>query len=267
MKKLILGVFAFWSAIAMAQPKLSPEANVATPAEAAAIKAAAANVTLDLPAHIVFVGDSLTAFFSDLNYVAIVRTSLHEKFGDRVVVTNAGVRGDTITRVLARLEKDVLTLKPTPTHVFIFLGHNDSKVSSASGYTKSDVAPEDYESQYRQAIQLVENRTHARVTVISSASSVFEITKATADKSAKSGKAHNLFGDPVWLERFNGIARKVAAETGADYLDIYGPMKALEHKADLFAGDGVHINQHGNRFVAVQILNFLANPNALAYRP
>ncbi|MFZ2642439.1 MAG: GDSL-type esterase/lipase family protein [Verrucomicrobiia bacterium] len=213
---------------------------------------------LQPPAHLVFVGDSLTAMFPASNYVAKVRATLQTRFGDKVRVTNAGVGGDYITRVQARLEKSVLKLEPKPTHVFIFLGHNDSKLKSSSGYKEPVVKPEDFDRQYREVVSAIQKTLGAKVIILSATSSVYEITKATAEKSAKAGKAHNLFGKPEALEQFNAIARKVAADLGADYVDLYTPTRTHTDKPSLFTKDGVHINDNGNTLVALEVLRYLA---------
>ena len=223
-----------------------------------ACAAAAAKAKLQTPCHLVFVGDSLTAMYKGHNYVDKVRGWLVGRFGDKVTVTNAGVGGDTITRVQERLEKDVLSLQPKPTHVFIFLGHNDSKLKSTTDYKEPVVLPADYDRQYREVVKTIQTRLGAEVTIISATSSVYEITKETAAKAAKAGKAHSFFGKPEALEQFNAIARKVAIALGAGYLDVYEPTRTAPDKPSLFTKDGVHINEKGNRLVALEILKYLS---------
>ena len=58
-----------------------------------------------LPRRMAFIGDSLTALNPARNYVAIMDKALTEVFGDDVTVINAGVGGDTIERVEARLDE------------------------------------------------------------------------------------------------------------------------------------------------------------------
>jgi len=223
-----------------------------------ACAAAAASVRLKTPAHLVFVGDSLTALFRGHNYVDKVRWWLQDRLGEAPQVTNAGVGGDTITRVKERLERDVLGLAPKPTHVFIFLGHNDSKLKSTSEYREAVVPPADFEKDYREVVQAIQKRLGAHVIVLSATSSVYEITKATAAEASRRGRTHNLFGKPEALEQFNGIARKVAADLGAGYLDLYEPFRTHPEKATLFTADGVHINERGNRLVTLEILRYLS---------
>ena len=255
---LLLAMVPLSAAQAKAKPIPAPS-SVATPEEAAAIAAGAAGVHLPNSSHLVFVGDSLTAGLPDVNYVAIIREALRARLGSTVRVTNAGVNGDTITRVLARLERDVLSLSPTPTHVFLFLGHNDSKLSFDSSYQDAMVAPEVYEKEYREVVSTIQKRLGAKVTILSATSSVYELTKAIADAKAAKKMSHNLFGQPASLERFNAIAKRVAADFSADYLDVYEPTRRHPQKAELYAKDGVHVNERGNRVLAIEILNYLSH--------
>ncbi|MEY4938314.1 MAG: hypothetical protein RIQ93_49 [Verrucomicrobiota bacterium] len=231
-----------------------------TPEELALIKTTAARVRLAPSSHLVFVGDSLTAGLPDVNYVALIREALQARLGRQIQVTNAGVNGDTITRVQTRLAQDVLNLSPKPTHVFIFLGHNDSKLSWESGFKASFVSPEDYAAQFRDVIATIQQSLGAKVTVVSATSSVYELTKAISDAKAKTNASHNLFGQPAALERFNAIARRVATERGADYLDVYEPTRLHPNKVALYKKDGVHVNERGNAVLAAEILKYLGNP-------
>ena len=219
-------------------------------------------------AHYLFFGDSLTDMSRGRNYVDKVGFWLSKAHGSRATVRNVGVGGDFISRVWQRLNREPNSYrlgmydglyKPMPTHVFLFLGHNDSKLSSRSGYADACVPPDRFEREYRLAIQKIQKETNAKVTVMSATSSVYEITQATAEARTAQGKAHNLFGKPEALERFNAIAKKLADECGAAYLDVYQPTRRHPDKPSLFTRDGVHVNNRGNRLLALEILKHLAS--------
>ncbi len=224
-----------------------------------------------LPAHLLFIGDSLSDQLRGQNYVDKVAFWLGGRFGRQFGVRNAGVGGDYITRVWDRLNHEPKINRPEmyeqlytprPTHVFFFLGHNDSKLKSESNYTQAVVLPDAFEATYRQTLQKVKQETQARLVVLSATSSVYEITKATADKRREAGKAHNLFGKPEALEQFNTLARKVAQECGADYVDVYEPTRRHVEKPSLFTADGVHLSNLGNRLIAWEVLKYLAGQGA-----
>ena len=221
-----------------------------------------------VPAHLLFIGDSLTDQQRGYNYVDKLAFWLQRSYGPKLTYRNAGVGGDYISRVWQRMNADPAAYRlnmyddlfnPKPTHVFFFLGHNDTKVSSKSGYTQQCVDPQTFEEQYRLAIQKVQKETDAKVIVISATSSVFEICKANADKRQAAGKSHNLFGKPDELEKFNAIAKRIAAELDADYVDVYEPTRSHPNKPTLFnPNDGVHLTNAGNRFIAFELLKYFA---------
>ncbi|MEW6354878.1 MAG: GDSL-type esterase/lipase family protein [Planctomycetota bacterium] len=215
----------------------------------------AKKVTFKKPEKLVFVGDSLTDLFRGRNYVDKVDLYLRTADPGEFEVVNAGVGGDMITRVADRLEKDVIAIKPT--HVFIFLGHNDSKVAWPE-YTKHACEVDVFSPTYRDVIKQIKEKTDAKVTIMSATSSVWEICKETADKRAAEKKPHNLFGKPSELELYNKLARQVGDEFGCDYIDLYTPLKDIPDKRNYFTTDGVHISEKGNRLVAIEILKYLA---------
>lgn len=226
----------------------------------------AAQVKVAAPTHLLFLGDSLTDFYRGYNYVDQLNFWLQKTKGAGVTVKNAGVGGDYITRVWQRLQADPKVyrpeayqdlLEPMPQRIFIFLGHNDSKESSGSNFTQSNVSPEDYDKTFRQVIAYLQQETKATITLLSASSSVYEITKANADKAVAAGRGASLFGRPETLEKFNALTQKIAADTGCGYLDVYTPTKTFPDKPSLFTGDGVHINLAGNHLIAREILRSL----------
>ena len=56
----------------------------------------------------------------------------------------------------------------------------------------------------------------------------------------------------------DAVAREVAAECGAGYLDVYEPTRRHPDKPTLFTADGVHLSNAGNRLIALEILKYLA---------
>ncbi|OGV71380.1 MAG: hypothetical protein A3K19_01460 [Lentisphaerae bacterium RIFOXYB12_FULL_65_16] len=243
-------------------------ADIAAKETIDAFEQAAAKVRLaPVPAHLLFIGDSLTDFQRGYNYVDKVAFWLQRRFGDQVTFRNAGVGGDFISRVLSRLNREPSAYRlsmydnlfePSPTHVFVFLGHNDSKVSSTSDYTEQAVLPAKFEEDYRAVLGKIRAETKAKVTVLSATSSVFEICQANADKARTANRPHSLFGKPEELERYNVLAKNVAAEAGAAYLDVYEPTRTHPDKRSLFdPNDGVHLTNAGNHFIALQLLQYL----------
>ncbi|MCF7838710.1 MAG: hypothetical protein K9N49_08785 [Candidatus Marinimicrobia bacterium] len=220
-----------------------------------------------LPAHILILGDSLTDFDRGQNWVDKAAGWLRVKYGSQVSVKNGAVGGDFISRIWQRLhtpsggfkaERYDGLLDILPTHIFIFVGHNDSKVTSDSGYTEPVVSLADFEQDYRNVIAYLRQATGARIIIMSSVSCDYAVTKASADRARAADRSHNLFGVPEVLEQFNAVARKVAADTGCAFLDVYTPTREHPDKATLFDQSGVHLANEGHRVLAREVLLFLA---------
>ncbi|MEN6548582.1 MAG: GDSL-type esterase/lipase family protein [Armatimonadia bacterium] len=229
--------------------------------------AAAAKATkLQTPCHILYLGDSLTDFSRGFNYTDQVSFWLKTAHGD-VTYRNAGVGGDYITRVWQRLngDKNVYRLEaynglmePKPQRMFMMLGHNDSKLTSGSGFTQPVVSLEDYKTFHKQVIEkLRQDSGGAPMTLLTNTSSVYEITKANADKAVAAGRGASLFGKPEVMEQFNAALREAAKELGCDVIDVYEPTRTYPNKPSLFTQDGVHMTLEGNHVVALEMLRYL----------
>lgn len=216
-------------------------------------------------AHFLFIGDSLSDMSRGFNYADKVGFWLRKCNGPRVTYRNVGVGGDYITRVWQRLNAEPRVYRlhayerifdQQPTHALIFLGHNDSKVNSKSGIP---CVPRDrFAKEFPLAIKKIQADTKAKVIVMSASSSVYEVTSKNWPVWARTRKrGFSKFGIPEVMEEFNAMMRAAATVTGAEYLDVYEPTKAHADKPSLFTGDGVHMNNKGNRFVALEILKHL----------
>ncbi|HAU37490.1 MAG TPA: hypothetical protein DCX07_07190 [Phycisphaerales bacterium] len=229
----------------------------------------AAKIELDKPLHILVLGDSLTDMQRGGNWVDKLSFWLSLRSKASVTVTNAAIGGDTISRVWNRLNgrisayesdrypewKDLRYGKftPKPDWVFVFVGHNDSKLTAASGYTQSFVPIEQFEKDYAALLNIVKERTHARIFVLSCAATQHQITKARVTQNK------NYFGEPKTMARYNETIAHLAKQSGAEYVDIFTPMTAAPNPRDLFGYDGIHLNNAGNRFVALELLRFLSS--------
>jgi lysophospholipase L1-like esterase len=220
-----------------------------------------------LPAHFLFLGDSLTDFLRGQNYTDQVSFWLNQVHGGQVTYRNAGVGGDYITRVQQRMDADPKVYRPDaykdlytprPTRVFIMLGHNDSKLSSTSGFVDTCVPIDEFRTVYARVLERIRQETGgAPQLVLSATSGVYEITKANADKAVAAGRGASLFSKPEMLELFNAATRDVAAAAGAEYLDVHTPTRTHPDMAGLFVADGVHLSLAGNHLIALEILKHL----------
>jgi lysophospholipase L1-like esterase len=192
--------------------------------------------------RIVFLGDSITqAGAAPRGYVTLVREALAKQYADRgIEVIGAGISGNRVPDLEARLDRDVLEKKPTL--VVIYIGINDVWHSLQNRGTSKP----DFEQGLRRIIKRLQD---AGARVILCTPSVI-------------GEKHDG-SNPLdaMLDEYSQISRTVAAETHSRLLDLrrqfVAHLKARNREnADksVLTDDGVHLNSAGNQFVAERML-------------
>jgi lysophospholipase L1-like esterase len=201
--------------------------------------------------RIVFLGDSITqGGGGPKGYITLVKNTLDEKRHDLgIEVFNAGISGNKVPDLQRRLEKDVLEKKPTI--VFIYIGINDvwHWKKQPNGEMVGGTPKDKYEAGLKEIIGKIK-AAGARV-ILCTPSVIGEKPDGSNERDAM-------------LEEYAEISRKVAAETGTQLLDLrkaflaYEKIHNKENKhAGVLTGDGVHLNDAGNKFVATGMLQAL----------
>jgi len=193
--------------------------------------------------RMVFFGDSITEVGVKPNgYVTLVRDSLRNRSdADRYEVIGAGISGNRVPDLLARLDRDVIERKPTL--VVIYIGIND--VWHWALFNKG--TPKDqFQSGLLTLIREI-NSAGGKV-ILCTPSVVGEKRNGSNPLDAQ-------------LDAYAAISRSVAAETGTRLLDLRKDFieKLAESNTNNFekgvlTTDGVHLNDAGNRFVASEML-------------
>jgi lysophospholipase L1-like esterase len=200
-------------------------------------------VTLKKGDRIIFFGDSLTALAGQekpekivtKGYVRIVREKLQESHkGKDIEVDWVATGGHTVPQLLERLDRDVLSKKPTI--VVIQIGCNDARRLPAA--------------TFKAGLEELIDRLHkAKVQVVQcSLTSVGEKHDGTNKDDPK-------------LEEFAQIAREVARAKDVPLNDLrkafvdHWKKNNLDNKPNgLLTYDGNHFNDAGHQFVAEQML-------------
>ncbi|HWL51399.1 MAG TPA: SGNH/GDSL hydrolase family protein [Chthoniobacteraceae bacterium] len=265
------------------QQKVVAQMDVLEKARYDELDALAASIPLAGPLRVLYLGDSLTAQQEGSNHVDKVRFWLEKQHPGKTTFRNAAVGGDSIRTVWRRFEHvldpakkaqfrqerydDIFGFKPDV--IFIFLGHNDNKATSKSDFKEPSIPFEVQDQCFHSVIDLLkEKNPEAKVVLISSVSPVEEIARARSEKRLAEGHATNRHGVPALMERYNEQLQRIAGEYGFDYVDVYTPTKNHPDKASLFnPKDGVHLTVEGNRFIATQVLQYLAGPNRVLAKP
>lgn len=197
--------------------------------------------------RIVFLGDSITqAGAGPGGYVTLFREELAKSHADlKAEVIGAGISGNKVPDLEARLDKDVLAHKPTT--VIIYIGINDVWHSQNGKGTSQ----EDFAAGLKRIIAKL---TDAGSRVVLCTASVI------GEKTDGSNPLDKM------LDEYCDISRMVAKETKTPLLDLRAAfLKHLKHHneknadKDILTNDGVHLNAAGNAFVAQAMLGFFSD--------
>lgn len=195
---------------------------------------------------IAFFGDSITQGGAGPGgYCRLIAEAIEKQRPELgVKIVYAGISGHKVPNLQERLDRDVLSKKPTI--VFIYIGINDVWHSTSGRGTPKDR----FEAGLRDLIAKI-TAADAKV-VLCTPSTIGEKTDGSNEL------------DPM-LEEYSAISRKVAAETGTtlcdlrkaflDYLKEHNPEN---NQRGILTGDGVHLNAAGNQFVAAQAAQAIA---------
>ena len=189
---------------------------------------------------IAFLGDSITQGGEGVNgYIWLIEQAFAKNLPEREVrIIKAGISGHKVPDLQARLDRDVISKKPTV--VFIYIGINDVWHSESGHGTPADK----YESGLRDLISRIE---------AAGAKVVLATPSVIGEKANGTNKLDKM------LDEYSDISRKVAKDTKVTLCDLhkaFGDYLAKNNPENkdrgVLTGDGVHLNQAGNKFVADQ---------------
>jgi lysophospholipase L1-like esterase len=198
---------------------------------------------------IIFLGDSITQGGGGKSgYITLVRDALEKHHKDLgIEVVNAGISGNKVPDLEKRLMKDVLDKKPTI--VVIYIGINDvwhGEKDPANGTPKDK-----FEAGLKDIIKQIQDGG-AKV-ILCTPSVIGEKKPGTNKLDAK-------------LDEYAGVSRSVAKEMKVPLCDLRKAFQEYEtanNKDDkekgVLTGDGVHLNEAGNKLVAEAILKMFGD--------
>ncbi len=181
-------------------------------------------------------------------------------FCDSIIVVNKGLGGNNSNELLARLDADVLTLKPNL--VVLMVGTNDFL------NTKKLVSMEQYQLNLKTIATSIKE-SGSQLIVMSSPPVDSTFLYQRHDKS--------LYADVpnIMLQTVNGMVAKMALETDVFYINLFDKFQSHNipiHNQDLFirneynsgSNDGVHPTDLGYHFIAKVIHQFIVKNDELS---
>lgn len=207
---------------------------------------AAMKISLKENDRIIFFGDSITELgVKPGGYVTIIRDSVNSKYSHlNIEIIGAGISGHKVPDLQARLERDVLSKKPTK--VFIYIGINDVwHYALDIGGTPKD--------KFEQGLKDL-------ITKISDNGA--EVILCTPSVVGERSDGMNELDK--MLDEYSEISRSVAKEMNITLCDLRKEFLAYEaehNPKNLYEGiltnDGVHLSDAGNQFLAAKFLEVL----------
>jgi lysophospholipase L1-like esterase len=195
---------------------------------------------------IAFFGDSITQGGARPGgYCRLIGEAIEKQRPELgVKIVYAGISGHKVPDLQGRLDRDVLSKKPTI--VFIYIGINDVWHSTRGRGTSKEL----FDGGLRDLITKI-SAADAKV-VLCTPSTIGEKTDGSNPLDSM-------------LEEYSAISRKVAADTGVTLCDLRKEFldHLKKHNPDnkergILTGDGVHLNAAGNAFVAAQAAEAIA---------
>ncbi len=198
--------------------------------------------------QVIFFGDSITELGVEPNgYVTLIANSLKKTCSGRnIKVIGAGVSGNKVPDLEARLQEDVLSKRPMV--VIIYIGINDVWHSILPG--QSGTPEDEFENGLQCIIQQLKE-IDSKI-ILCTLSVVGEQQAGTNQLDTQ-------------LDEYTAICKKVAKEEKLYLVDLRKEFQNYlkTHNPDnldkgILTYDGVHLNDKGNKFVSEIILKVLA---------
>ncbi|HEY6562995.1 MAG TPA: GDSL-type esterase/lipase family protein, partial [Pirellulaceae bacterium] len=192
--------------------------------------------------RVVFLGDSITeAGVHPGGYITLLAERVREVLpNSRIELLGAGISGNKVPDLLARLTRDVLDKKPTL--VVVYIGINDVWHSERGEGTPRD--------KYQQGLtQLIKEIQKSGARVVLATPSVI------GEKSDGTNPLDAMLDDYAQISRDVAKTLKIPLiDLRAAFLSHLRAENPRQRQEGILTTDGVHLNAAGNRFVADQIL-------------
>ena len=204
--------------------------------------------------RIVCLGDSITQFGDGpTGYVGLIRAYLTQVEAPLPIeVLNAGVSGNTSNDELGRLSRDVLDKRPDL--VTVSVGVNDV-------WHGFDPAHPQGGGPGGVLLPVYQTNVEKRVTAMQQQGIVVALLSPTVIGEDLNDPRNAVV--PGYVAALQDIARTHKClyvdqlSSFETYLDLY---RTTGHTDNLLTGDGVHVNDWGNRIMAARILSALMSP-------
>jgi isoamyl acetate esterase len=192
--------------------------------------------------RLLFFGDSITQFGGDhaTGYVNLIKAALNRMLPG-ITVFEAGISGNTVQDLQARVKRDVLAKNPSV--VVIYIGTNDVWHQMEGGGVEAD----SFRSDLLNLIDQLQK--HGARVLLCTPAVIGEAKRNALD---------------TLIDQYSEIIRKLGVERQAQVIDLrlafrqyLAEHNSMDVEQGILTGDGVHLNDLGDRLVADQVLKAL----------
>ena len=232
-----------------------------------AMDRAAKEIKLPRKVNLLFIGDSLSDFKRGKNYADKLVYWLNKYNEGKVSYYNAGVAGDWISALLRRLNNVPGTLglfryrnlfEQPWDYIFIFLGHNDTRLSWNAGKQTymQFVPPERQKKEYGEVVRILKKRQpQARIVLMTPMCMNHKRSLEQNASAVAAKRPHTVFGNPEKLTEYGDIVKGTAAGSDLTVIDLLSASRRAPDPDSFFVpNDGVHLTQKGEDFIAQEML-------------
>ena len=174
-------------------------------------------------------------------YPAMVTAELKGKCPGKYKYINKGVGGDRITDIYARIERDILNIKPD--YMSLLVGVNDVWRAFDSGY---GTGTKRFEKVYDMLLgDIFEEFPDIKIIIMGP----YVLHGPAADNTAKEPDRFNKFTAAV--AEMSDIAKKLADKYGCPFIDLQAMFDEAVKTTPVteFTGDGVHPSAKGHELI------------------
>lgn len=176
----------------------------------------------------------------------LLNSVVNSNFSNDCNVHVLGIPGDTSKGVLRRIvnESNARINPDYETVIIVAIGINDSQIDLSNSSNK--IPPKEYEENMQAIIDEI-NKLNAKPIILG----ITPVDERVGEMSWKKGYGYTN----EQVEKYNGIARKIASKNSVEFVDAYSQFKNTQ--GDLLL-DGLHPNSKGHELIFEKVKSSLA---------
>lgn len=200
-------------------------------------------------ARVVFIGDSITAVGTWIAH--IYDYYLRNLPGCGIRMYNAGISGGSAKSALMYLEDNGLNYRPT--HAVIMLGMNDVNrdlysVNEAGSHITPDV------NRWQEALDRYEAGMRELAGRLQAQGIAMTFLAPTGYDESADVRTLDKVGCDAALEYAGEFCRRLAGETGSEFINLHAPMRLFNAARSYTGADRVHPTEEGHVLMAYLFL-------------